>query len=303
MTVNAAINLYARAKITPRDDNAVIIESQDTQASIKARSLKYLKHTSELELISRLVKFYNPETGLQITTSSDAPAGSGLGGSSALGIAVSGALNHLTGRKYSKREIIHITRDIEGQVIRVPPGNQDYYPAVYGGVNALWMGIGGVRRERLNSDTLKLNKRLILCYTGKTRFSGTNNWQIMKKHIDGNKDTFNALDRIKNTALNMREAVSNNDMGKMGKILKKEWNNRKRLFAGVSNKKIEELILYSMRKGAVSAKVCGAGGGGCILFFVKDGCKNAVADELQRRGGKVIDFTFIKRGLEIRTYV
>ena len=132
-TLNAAINLYATVEIISRKDKRIILTSRDLGLSDNFPSLDALPDNHPLELIMRTLKFYAPKSGLEISTDCQAPQGSGIGGSSALNIALHGALNRFTGRRYRKAEMIEIAKNIETQVIKVPAGCQDYFPAMYGG--------------------------------------------------------------------------------------------------------------------------------------------------------------------------
>jgi D-glycero-alpha-D-manno-heptose-7-phosphate kinase len=134
-TVNFAIDLLAKCRIETRTDRSVTIESVDRNVKIETdlESLSELRNEPRLELLSKLVYFFRPETGFRMVTESEAPAGAGLAGSSTLNIACIAALNELTGRRYSPDRFIPIAANIETTVIRVPAGFQDYYSAQYGG--------------------------------------------------------------------------------------------------------------------------------------------------------------------------
>jgi len=300
LTVNLAIDQSALTRVEVRDDKRIVIESKDINKRIEVDSLEGLKDTRDLGLITKLVRFYKPDQGINLTTECRAPQGSGLGGSTSLNISVNGALNYLTGERYSKEEMICIAKNIEARVIGVPTGEQDFYPAVYGGLNAIWLKVDGIKLESLKVDIRGLENRLVLCYTGLPRFSGTNNWEIMKRHIDGEEDVFNRLERIKNTAIRMRSALIERDFKKIGVAMGEEWDNRKGLSGNVSTDMIEGLIHAASEKGAISAKVCGAGGGGCIVLFTEEGSKGDVEEELQKMGGRVIDFKIAEEGMAIR---
>ncbi len=298
-TLNVAINLTANCKIIPRSDNIVSIESKDTNTFVET-SLDKLKETRELELLVRIIDFFQPKTGLTLITECNAPAGSGLGGSSTLDIAVCGALNHFTKRNYSKGEILTIAKNLETQVIRVPAGDQDYYPAMYGGVNVMHLMVEGVKREALEINLQELENHLVLCYTGKPHFSGTNNWEITKNHIDGDKSIFALFDRICDITSEMRLALIAGNITKVASLLDQEWQTRKELAPGVSTPKIEELMLIARQAGSLAAKVCGAGGGGCVTFLVPPDKKLAISKAISQAGGQVLDCHLVSQGLEVK---
>lgn len=300
-TLNAAIDFYATVEIKPRADKALIIESKDLKIKDRFRSLDSLPDRHPLELILRTIKFYRPAKGLELTTNCQAPAGSGIAGSSALNIALNGALNHLTGRRYKKHQLIEIARNIETQVIRVPAGWQDYFPALYGGVQVVQPGIAGMETEKLPIDLNELTRRFVLCYTGKPRQSGINNWEVMKNALDSDKAVLEKLNRIKSITLKMEQALrttaSDQVIDKIAPLFAEEWKARKALAPGISTPEMDRLIETA---GSLAAKVCGAGGGGCVAFMVKKGAKEQVAKKLTAQGGKVLDFRFVQRGLQIQ---
>ena len=140
-----------------------------------------------LPLAAHVVRFFRPKTGLLVQTDSEAPAGAGISGSSALLIAAVSALNRLNGARHSLEKIREIAQNIEAQILRVPTGVQDYYPAMYGGVSAIELGPAGIRRTPIPVDLEDFNARIVLAYTGAPRNSGINNWEVTKAHIDGNR--------------------------------------------------------------------------------------------------------------------
>jgi D-glycero-alpha-D-manno-heptose-7-phosphate kinase len=298
-TLNAAIDLYATVNLKPRKDKAILIESQDLGLKQHFSSMQAFPDKHPLELIMRIIKFYNPTTGLEVTTHCQAPAGSGIGGSSALNIALNGAFNRLTGKKFNAPQLIEIAKNIETQVIKVPAGLQDYYPAIYGGVQSILPGILNVEPEKIPVDMTMLNKRFILCYSGKPRQSGINNWQVLKMAIDGHKRILQKLNRIKTATEKIDRILRKDKLPGFASQFDEEWQARKSLASGISTPHIERLIKAAKQNGALAAKVCGAGGGGCVAFYIKEGTKEKISSELNRLGGSVLPFKFVKRGLKI----
>src|SRR5262249_54179886 len=131
-------------------------------------------------------------------------------------------------------------------------------------------------------------------------FSGTNNWEIFKRHIDGDSVIFDQFERIRDTTLKMRHALIEGDLNQMALLLDEEWQTRKALSPGVSTAKIEQLIAVARDVGSLGAKVCGAGGGGCVIFIVAEGKKSAVKAALKAAGGQVLDFQIPAGGLDVR---
>jgi D-glycero-alpha-D-manno-heptose-7-phosphate kinase len=299
-TVNLAIRCYASCEIETRADRRLVFISRDQGIRESHASLDGLgRAASKLPLVRELVRFFQPERGMTIRTSSQVPAGAGLGGSSALNIAICGALARATGRRYSHEKILEIAKNVEAIVIHVPTGWQDYFPALYGGANALHLECDGVHRERLPLSFLDVDKRFVLCHTGQPRDSAINNWEVMKAHIDGDARVRQNFNQIVSIAGRMREALLSADWGDVAKLLALEWENRKRNFKGISTPRIDRMIRETARDGTQAAKVCGAGGGGCVVFLVAPGSKPAVERTLKRLGGEIINFAVSKTGLEV----
>lgn len=302
-TVNFAISLRANCRIETRDDERIILESRDRKVSFETRlsAIEDLVREERLELIAKLVHFFKPETGFHLIADSQAPAGAGLAGSSALNIACIGALNHLVGNRYEQSKFVTIAANIETTVIRVPAGFQDYYSALYGSTNCLHFRADGIRREPLTIDEATLERRISICYTGEPRLSGTNNWEITKRHIDGDPELFALFDDIRDSSLRMREALLKDDWQEVSRTMRDAYPNRKRLAPGVTTPQMEMLVEKALGNGAEAAKVCGAGGGGCIAFLCAEGRRPEVERALAAEEGvEVLDWRLSREGLVVR---
>ena len=204
-------------------------------------------------LLSLLAHFFEAR-GITLTTTCESPAGAGIGGSSALNVAVCAALARWSRTHYEPEALLRVAMNIEAQAIGVPTGLQDYRPALYGGIATLELDVDGIRRIPLDVDPSDLERRIVLCYTGQPRDSGTNNWDIMKKHIDGDRHVFDCFERIRDTAVAMRDAMARRDWNAVGLAIGQEWENRKRLAPGVSTPAIDALIARAMRAGGVGGQ-------------------------------------------------
>lgn len=303
ITVNFATSLRAHCRIETRDDRRIILESQDRQVAFETTldKIDELAGESRLELISKLVHFFKPGTGFHLIANSQAPAGAGLGGSSALAVACIGALNRLVGNRYKEHKFITIVANIETTVIRVPAGFQDYYPAFYGSTSAIHFRPDGIRREALEVEVGKLENRIAICYTGEPRLSGTNNWEIMKHHIDGDPELFKLFDGIRDSAIAIREALLDDDWERVSSIMRAAYPNRKRLAPNVTTPQMDRLVQIALANGAEAAKVCGAGGGGCIAFLCSEGRKQDVERALAaEEGAEVLEWKVARDGLVVR---
>lgn len=303
-TVNIAVSLLAHCRIETRDDDRILLESVDRELKFETTldRLAELKDEPSLELLSKLVYFFKPETGFAMTTESEAPAGAGLAGSSTLNIACIGALNKLVGDRYTPERFIPIAANVECQVIKVPTGYQDYYSAQYGGAACIHFGPAGMDREALEVDIETLERRIVVCYTGEPRNSGTNNWEITKRHIDGDRELFEIFDGVRDLSLAMREALMKSDWDAVGEILHDAHPHRKRLSPHITTPQMDLLIDKALANGAIAPKVCGAGGGGCIAFFCEDGRKADVEKALAAESGaEVLDWKLHPDGLVVST--
>jgi D-glycero-alpha-D-manno-heptose-7-phosphate kinase len=295
-TVNAAISLRASARVEPRSDTRIVIRSEDTGVVVEADDWRELRTRRELRLLSLLVHFFEAQ-GFALTTASESPAGAGIAGSSALNVAVCAALAQWTRRHFDPEALLQVAMNVEAQTIGVPTGLQDYRPAMYGGIAALELDVDGVRRVPLDVDLKELRERIVLCYTGEPRNSGTNNWEITKKHIDGDRHVFECFERIRDTAAAMREALTRSDWNAVGRAIADEWTNRKRLAPGVTTSAIDGLIARASAAGATAAKVCGAGGGGCLFCYGLPERREAIREALAAGGARILDYHFERDGL------
>ena len=296
-TINAAISLRAHCTLTARDDDRVVLVSGDTGERIEAASPEALD-VERLPLIARLVRHFGAR-GVEVRTQSGSPVGAGIAGSSAMNIAVIGALAAWTRRRLEDEALLTLAMNIEALVIRVPTGVQDYRPALYGGVSAVELDVSGVRRVGLPVDLPTLGARVVLAYTGASRQSGINNWDVMVRRIGGDLHVAGAFDGIRDAALGMRRALEQADWAAAARHLADEWAHRKRLAPGVTTPGLDDLLERARRAGALAGKVCGAGGGGCLFCLIEPGTRPAVIDALAAGGATVLPFTFEAGGLEV----
>jgi D-glycero-alpha-D-manno-heptose-7-phosphate kinase len=295
-TVNAAISLRAHVEIETRTDGRIELRSIDTDKRVAAGSWRELSASGELPLLSLAARHFALDNAT-LTTRGESPAGAGIAGSSALTIATCGALARWSGATLDDDCLLQTAMNIECQTIHVPTGVQDYRPALYGGVAAIELRADRIARVGLDVDPRALEERIVLAYTGAPRNSGTNNWEITKKHIDGDRHIFDCFERIRDTAAAMRTALERGDWDEVGRQIAKEWDNRKRLAPGVSTPAIDDLMARAAGAGATAAKVCGAGGGGCLFCFGPPKARAAIAEALAKGGARLLDYHIEGDGL------
>lgn len=297
-TLNAAISLRAHVEIRSRE-KGVELRSIDTgRTELLDEGDRSLAERSGLPLLALLARQYRLQNA-SLTTRGESPAGAGIAGSSALTIAVCGALARYTEQSDKPEDLLTVAMNVECQTIRVPTGVQDYRPALYGGIAAVELGVEGTPRVGLDVDPRELERRIVLAYTGAPRNSGTNNWEITKRHIDGDSHVFDCFERIRDTAVDMRRALEAGRWDEVGRQIAKEWENRKRLAPGVTTPAIEALIARAGAAGATAAKVCGAGGGGCLFCYGPPDTRDAVAEALAAGGARLLDYRIEPEGLRV----
>jgi D-glycero-alpha-D-manno-heptose-7-phosphate kinase len=302
VTVNFAVARYTSCDVSSREDARIVLHSRDRNLTETFESLAQLKAATRyrLPIPALLVRFFAPEFGITLESDSQAPAGAGISGSSALMIAIASALNRLTGRGYKVEKLREIAQNIEAQVIKVPTGAQDYYPAMYGGVSAIELGPAGIVRKALPVDADELNARFVLAYTGAPRNSGINNWEVMKGHINGDAAIFRNFARIASAARSMRAALEKNDWDDASRLMREDWLSRRRNIPTITTPLIDKLISAAKRAGCTGAKVCGAGGGGCVVFLVEPEAKARVAAAIGNAGAEVLETKVAERGVRVR---
>ena len=302
VTVNLAVDIQTTCRITPLAGRRIRLRSRDTGREESFASLDALRRAKNFRhpLAGHLVRFFEPQGGLEVETHSESPAGAGISGSSALMIATTAALARFTGRRLSREQMRVVAQEVEAQLIGVPTGCQDYYPALYGGANAIHLEPGGVRREGLGVDSDEVDRRLLLVYTGAPRQSGINNWEVFQAHINGDRRVFRNFEEIAAIARAMRSALAAADWHEVARLLRAEWTLRKTNAPGITTPRIEKLVEAARRAGARAAKVCGAGGGGCVIFLVENDARARVAEALRRHGGQLLPFRVARHGLAYR---
>ena len=301
-TLIFAVSVLTRCTIRPLAGKKIHLKSLDTGAEDhfadcdELRAVQKVRHA----LAACLIRFFCPESGLELETHSESPAGAGISGSSALMIATTAALARWTGRKLELEAIRVLAQNVEAQLIRVPTGCQDYYPALYGGVNAIHLDPDGIHREAVPVAAEEIDARFLLVYTGAPRQSGINNWEVFKAHINGDRRVFRNFEQIVEVARAMRAALAAAQWEEVARLLRAEWKLRKTNAPGITTPLIERLVDAARRAGARAAKVCGAGGGGCVIFLVEREARARVAEALRRSGGKMLPFRVSRRGLAYR---
>ncbi|MGO9120164.1 MAG: hypothetical protein ACLQPD_21440 [Desulfomonilaceae bacterium] len=301
-TVNVSVSIRSRTRLKTLDEQIIRIISEDMGCSIETWPPSDLPLDGSIGLICRAVRAVPPECGIEVITHNEAPAGSGLGASSALLVTVLAVLLQLQAADYEAREIIQLATNIETAAIGVPTGKQDHIASVYGGISLIEFGYRDFQRTttRDRSKVLEyLSDSLILTYTGQGHFSGMNNWEITKRFIDNDREVKTKLLRIRDIARAVYRALDENHYEELPRLVQQEWEVRRTLAPGVSTPRIENLISAASRAGALANKICGAGGGGCMITLAPKDGRTAICEALEATGGKVMPFEIDRQGLVV----
>lgn len=299
LTLNFAVKVLTTCRVTKLAGKQIHLRSLDMRREELFASLDELntKKRFRLPLSARLLHFFAPRQGMLIETDSESPAGAGISGSSALMIATTAALARFTDRKLTLEQMRFIAQNVEAQIISVPTGCQDYYPALYGGVSAIHLDADGIHREAVPIAGEEIESRFVVAYTGVPRQSGINNWEVFKAHIDGDKRVFRNFERIAAIARSMHRALLHSDWKGVAQLLREEWKLRRTNVPGITTPLIDKLIAIAAKHGGQAAKVCGAGGGGCVIFLVEPGAASRVATVIGENGGRVLPLQLAQDGL------
>ncbi|MGZ4825330.1 MAG: GHMP family kinase ATP-binding protein, partial [Terriglobales bacterium] len=212
-------------------------------------------------------------------------------------IATTAALARFVGRKIDIEQVRILAQNVEAQLIRVPTGCQDYYPAMYGGVSAVHLEPDGVRWEPVPVSLDEMDQRFALFYTGVPRRSGINNWEVFKQHIDGDQHVIHNFAEISRIAQAMHQALAEARWDDVERLIREEWTLRRTNAPGITTPLIDKLVAVAQRHGARAAKVCGAGGGGCVIAFLEKGSRQRVEDAVRENGGQPLEFSVARQGL------
>ncbi|HEX8407774.1 MAG TPA: hypothetical protein VF883_02845 [Thermoanaerobaculia bacterium] len=297
-TVNVAISYFAESEVCETTGGAIEIHLTDQQYKQSYESLQEMANDPKASLLYRAVEYFKL-SGIRITTRTDAPRGSGLGGSSALSITLVRALSEMAGQPIEGEDLIFLVRDLETRLLGVPAGIQDYYPPVFGGLASLHLNPGKPVRHPMQTSVQELGAHMLMHYTGVAHFSGTNNWEMYKRQIDGKKKVQKGFARIAEISMEMERALDAGNFEAAGTALQHEWEARKALIEGISTPEIDSAIDAAKGAGAWAGKVCGAGGGGCIVFLFPPDRREAITTALASVPGQTLDVTPVAHGLTV----
>lgn len=304
--LNATVSLFAYANIEPLEEDKIIVQALDRKEEQHFDWATKLPLDGILDLLkgvyNRIYKDYNiPSTGFRLSTFVDAPAGSGLGTSSTLVVAIIGAFAEWLKLPLGDYDIAHYAYQIERQDLKLTGGKQDQYAAMFGGVNFMEFYEDDkviVNPLRIRPEYLhELENNLVLYFTSTSRESASIIDEQVKNVNNKNEKSIEAMHQLKEQARMMKEALLKGNLDEFGSILDFGFQQKRRMAHNISNSRIEEIYEAAKNAGATGGKISGAGGGGFMIFYCPGNNRHSVIDELKKFGGEVKNYTFIKHGL------
>ncbi|UCD01521.1 MAG: GHMP kinase [Promethearchaeota archaeon] len=301
--ISTTIDRHVYITLQPREDKKIKIFSQNLNDGM-IFEIGDKNYEIGFELFKGVINILEICDGFNILTYSELPAGSGMGGSSSLSVALIGAFNYYYDLGLSKHKIAQKAYDIERIELKQKGGYQDQFAAAYGGFNFMEF------RETVRVTPIKTSKeminelqfRLILCYIGGSHFSSDIQDEVLMGYKIEKKSYMEAMQDLKDVAHEMRRIIETKDISQLnefGKLIHKGWEAKKSLSTKITNKNIENFYLTSRKFGVFGGKLLGAGGGGHLLLFSDPSRKYKVIQELVKIGGKIVNFHFNPRGLEV----
>jgi D-glycero-alpha-D-manno-heptose-7-phosphate kinase len=271
------------------------------EAAPQLRQSNLLLHRGVYE---RMVRDHNAGDAISatITTTVDAPMGSGLGSSSALVVALVDAFRVLFGAPLGQYDVAHLAFEIERIDLGLAGGKQDQYAAAFGGTNFIEF----LARDRVIVNPLRvsdsarneLESSLVICFSGRSRDATVIIEQQTAGMVDHSARTIAAMDRLKADAIEMKNALLAGDIRAMARILDDSWKAKQMTAPGISTDRIDQFCDVAFASGALAGKVSGAGGGGFVMFLVHPEDRLGLLDALNAAGGNAGAVKFTERGCE-----
>lgn len=304
--LNATISLSAYASIEPLDEPRIIVQALDRNEQQKHELNNSLPIDGTLDLLKGVYnrvnqQFNMPLSGFRLSTFVDAPAGSGLGTSSTLVVAILGAFVEMLKLPLGDYDIAHLAYEIERNDLALAGGRQDQYAATFGGVNFMEFYDNDkviVNPLRIRSHYMhELENNLVLYFTATSRESATIIKEQVKNVNSKNEKSIDAMHQLKEQAKMMKEALLKGKLDEFGEILDFGFQQKRKMAANISNSAIEEIYNAAKKAGATGGKISGAGGGGFMIFYCPGNTSYTVKNELKKFGGDIKNYSFTKYGL------
>ncbi|MGQ9730268.1 MAG: GHMP family kinase ATP-binding protein [Candidatus Zipacnadales bacterium] len=303
--LNATINKYIYATLMPREDRKVVLRAPDQGVVVEVPDSSALNAKGELGLVQHIVKAMGVERGIELTTYSEMPGGAGLGSSSTIATCVISILSAFTGHTLTNFDIAERAIQYEREALHTEYGWQDQYSPVTGG-GVKYMVHWPLSDSRdieidvlpLSTDIIvELEKRMVVAYSGISRPAKSILDKVAQGVQQGDAQVIDALSGMSDCAEAMRRALLRSQLDEMGPLLEQTWLLHKKLHADVTNERLERLYEVAHNTGALGGRVCGAGGGGTMIFFCAQNAEYDVKQALREQGALVFDFSIDRQGL------
>lgn len=297
-TVNLSISVYTGVKIFVRDDSKIIINIQDLK--YKKEFFSYSEFIGcpdhELKLVLAVLNYWPDESiGFELETYSQSPVGGGLGGSSSLVVSLLKGFGEAFDKKWQLNELVQVAHNIEARMLKTPTGTQDYVPAANPGLNLIRYDYEGLHVEQVDFDLEEFTSKMLIVFTGRSHHSGINNWQVLQDVINGDTQTLGTLKEIANISKKMKLACENQRWDELPSLFREEYRSRIALTPSFSSPEIIELEKMALNSGAEAVKICGAGGGGCVMIWCPPNRKSMIQETIVKGGFQVLDAVPLKK--------
>ncbi|MGZ3692616.1 MAG: GHMP family kinase ATP-binding protein [Pseudobdellovibrio sp.] len=275
-TINVAIDIWTSCEIQPLKSSEIKIQSIDLNKTWNFKNIEELFSSQDDSVLFYQCVFRpfkaelaKRKTGFEITTGSESPIGGGLGGSSSLVISILKSLHVLLKMDLPEpTKLVFLAHNIEAEMLRTPTGTQDYFPAVTGGVNVIDYSSHKMSLKVSSVSQTPIAEHFLLIYTGRSHHSGLNNFEVLKSSVQGDPKVLKALNKIKLIADDLKKAIADNNWEVLPELFRQEFDARIQLTPAFTSPEIERLNKICLEAGADAVKICGAGGGGCVLVWV-----------------------------------
>jgi D-glycero-alpha-D-manno-heptose-7-phosphate kinase len=301
--LNATIDKFAYATLLARTGSgAARVHSLDFDVDAVYHAPEDFVFNGELDLVKAVLRhFLRHDQEIEVFLHSDAPPRTGLGSSSTMTVALTGLFQRYLRLPLTTYEVAELAYRIERVELGDPGGRQDQYAAAFGGFNFIEFTKNStvVNPLRIDPEVLhELAYRLMLCYTGTTRYSAQIIESQTKAYRSGRAETVEALDQTKQLAFDMKKELLTGNLDAMGRLLHESWEAKKKFTEAVTNPEIDQMYSLARSAGALGGKLTGAGGGGYLLLFCDFRRRKEVAKAVTRAGGRIVDFAFSQEGVQ-----
>lgn len=292
LTINMAISIWTRVELEPLESPVIEWESADLGSVKKFANAQECLSSMDYESLwlRILVRAFRPPTGFRLRTGSDSPVGGGLGGSSSLWVSCYKAFRQwLPGEKLAIDQHVQNIAHLEAEQMHAPPGTQDYYPAYCGGINVIDYHWNGIKHSCLNLKGTPLERNFMLVYTGRSHHSGINNFEVLTRSVQKDQRTMKALFEVKAVSEEMHKLLQKQEWEHIPELFRREYKARLQLADSFASPEIHALNDLCLKEGASAVKICGAGGGGCVLVWTDPELKAKVGQACEKKGFRVLN--------------